>query len=70
MRAHACDVLRSYLPGATLTNVGIFAPARRSNLLISFYASHLGESQGLGGAMHAELGKLIPSFVKRAKRSE
>src|SRR6185369_5236378 len=24
-RAHACDVLRGYLPGATLTNVGVFA---------------------------------------------
>ena len=24
VRAHACDVLRSYLPAATLTNVGLF----------------------------------------------
>jgi hypothetical protein len=24
VRAHACDVLRSYLPAATLTNVGMF----------------------------------------------
>ena len=30
----------------------------------------LAECRVLGTAMHAELGKLIPSFVKRAKRSE
>ena len=34
VRAHACDVLRSYLPAATLTNVGTFR--RRSGLRVSF----------------------------------
>ncbi len=71
VRAHACDVMRSYLPGATLTNLGVFATGQAfEHLLNRLYASPLAECRGLGTAMHAELGKLIPSFVKRAKRSE
>ncbi len=71
VRAHACDVMRSYLPGATLTNLGVFATGQAfEHLLNRLYASPLAECRGLGTAMHAELGKLIPSFVKRAKRSD
>ena len=71
VRAHACDVMRSYLPGATLTNLGVFATGQAfEHLLNRLYASPLPECRALGTAMHAELDKLIPSFVKRAKRSE
>jgi thymidylate synthase ThyX len=71
VRAHACDVLRSYLPAATLTNVGMFGVGQAFEYLISkFYADELSEAQELGAAMHGELNQLIPSFVKRAQRNE
>ena len=71
VRAHACDVMRSYLPGATLTNLGVFATGQAfEHLLNRLYASPLGECHGLGAAMHGELQRLIPSFVKRAKKSD
>jgi thymidylate synthase ThyX len=71
VRAHACDVMRSYLPGATLTNLGVFATGQAfEHLLNRLYASLLPECRALGGAMHAELSALIPSFVKRAKKSD
>ena len=71
VRAHACDVMRSYLPGATLTNLGVFATGQAfEHLLNRLYASPLGECAALGAAMHGELGKLIPSFVKRARKSD
>ncbi|MBM4299233.1 MAG: thymidylate synthase, partial [Deltaproteobacteria bacterium] len=71
VRAHACDVLRSYLPAATLTNVGMFGVGQAFEYLISkFYSHELSEAQALGAAIHGELNQLIPSFVKRAQRNE
>jgi thymidylate synthase ThyX len=71
VRAHACDVLRSYLPAATLTNVGMFGVGQAFEYLISkFYSQDLTEINELAGAMHRELNQLIPSFVKRAQRNE
>ena len=71
VRAHGCDVLRSYLPAATLTNVGMFGVGQAFEYLISkFYSHGLSEAQELGGAIHAELNQLIPSFVKRAQLNE
>jgi thymidylate synthase ThyX len=63
--------MRSYLPGATLTNLGVFATGQAfEHLLNRLYASPLGECAALGAAMHGELQRLIPSFVKRAKKSD
>ena len=71
VRAHACDVLRSYLPAATLTNVGMFGVGQAFEYLISkFYSHELTEAKELGGAMHSELNQLIPSFVKRAQLNQ
>ena len=71
VRAHACDVLRSYLPAATLTNVGMFGVGQAFEYLISkFYSHELNEAKDLGSAMHGELNQLIPSFVKRAQSNE
>jgi thymidylate synthase ThyX len=71
VRAHACDVLRSYLPAATLTNVGMFGVGQAFEYLISkFYSQDLIEIKDLAGAMHGELNQLIPSFVKRAQLNE
>ena len=71
VRAQACDVLRSYLPAATLTNVGMFGVGQAFEYLISkLYSLELSEAKELGKAMHAELNQLIPSFVKRAQSNE
>lgn len=70
VRAHACDVLRSYLPAATKTNVGLFGVGQAFEyLLTKLYSHDLAEAQALAPAMHEELRMLIPSFVKRAKVS-
>jgi thymidylate synthase ThyX len=71
VRAQACDVLRSYLPAATLTNVGMLGVGQAFEYLISkFYSHDLTEAKELAGAMHGELAELIPSFIKRAQRNE
>ncbi len=68
VRAQACDVLRSYLPAATLTNLGMFGVGQAFEYLLSKLCSHeLSEAKELAGAMHGELNQLIPSFVKRAQ---
>ena len=71
VRAHACDVMRSYLPGATLTNVGIFASGQAFEHLVNrLLSEELAECAGLGEAIKRELDDVIPAFVKRAKRSD
>ncbi len=71
VRAQACDLLRGYLPAATLTNVGFFGVGQAFEyLLTKLYSHELSEAKNLAGAIHRELNQLIPSFVKRAKRSE
>jgi thymidylate synthase ThyX len=71
VRAHACDVLRSYLPAATLTNVGMYGVGQAFEYLISKLHSHeLSEARELGQSIHGELDQLIPSFVKRAQPNE
>ena len=71
VRAHACDVTRGYLPGATRTNVGVFASGQAYEHLINRLLSQpLGELNTLGDALKRELDELIPAFVKRARRSD
>src|SRR5215470_8893312 len=71
VRAQACDVLRSYLPAATVTNVGLFGVGQAFEYLLSkLYSNPLTEAQELASAMHGDLNQLIPSFVKRAQRNE
>jgi thymidylate synthase ThyX len=68
VRAHACDVLRAYLPAATLTNVGMFGVGQAFEYLLSkLYSHELTEAKDLAEAMRDELNQLIPSFVKRAQ---
>jgi thymidylate synthase ThyX len=71
VRAHACDVLRSLLPMATLTNVGIFGTGQAFEYLLSkCYSSPLTEIRSAAEAMHRSLNRLIPSFVKRARPND
>src|SRR5262249_53330322 len=71
IRAQACDILRSYLPAATLTNVGLFGVGQAfEHLLNKLYSHELTEAQLIATGIHASLNQLIPSFVKRARGSE
>jgi thymidylate synthase ThyX len=71
VRAQACDVLRSYLPAATLTNVGMFGAGQAFEYLLSkLYSNELSEAKAVAGAMHGELNQLIPSFIKRAQPND
>lgn len=67
VRARACDSLRFFLPAATMTNAGLYGNGRAFEYLITKMHAHpLGEIRKLAASMHEELGKAIPSFVKRA----
>lgn len=67
IRAKTCDILRGLLPASTLTNMGFFGDGRAYEYLITkMYADDLVEMKELGAMMEEELGKVIPSFVKRA----
>lgn len=71
LRTKACDVLRCLLPAATLTNVGLFGNGRfYQGLLTRLYTSALPECNRRAAEGHEELNKIIPKFVKRAKRDE
>jgi thymidylate synthase ThyX len=71
VRAQVCDVLRSYLPAATLTNVGLFGVGQAFEYLLSkLYSHETSEARQLATAIHGELNQLIPSFVKRAQRND
>jgi len=68
IRAHACDVLRAYLPISTRTNVGLFGVGQAFEYLLTKLYSHpLTEMRQLAEQMHGELNTVIPSFVKRAR---
>jgi len=67
VNARAYDALRGLLPAATLTNMGVFGNGRFfESLLIKLRLSELTELRGLAQAMQGELGKVIPSFIRRA----
>lgn len=71
IRAQACDILRSYLPAATLTNVGLFGVGQAfEHLLNKLYSHDLSEAQHIASGIHGSLNHLIPSFVKRARQNE
>ena len=67
IRAKVCDLLRGILPAATLTNAGFYGNGRAFEyMLAKMYVSPLSEARAVARASHAELSKVIPSFVKRA----
>jgi thymidylate synthase ThyX len=71
LRTKACDILRDLLPASTLTNVGLFGNGRfYQHLLTRLYSHELPECNRRAAEAHAELNKVIPKFVKRAKRDE
>lgn len=67
IKAKACDVLRAYLPAATITNVGFFGVGQSLEYVITkCYAHPLAEIRALAKSAQTELKKVIPSLVGRA----
>jgi thymidylate synthase ThyX len=67
IKARTLDILRTLLPAATLTNLGITGNGRSFEyLLIKLYTSPLQEIRNLAIELNKELDSIIPSFIKRA----
>lgn len=66
VRARALDILRYYLPAATVTNIGITANGRAFEYLMTkLMSDELEEVRAIGQLMYEELSKVVPSLVKR-----
>ncbi|MBI2081176.1 MAG: FAD-dependent thymidylate synthase [candidate division NC10 bacterium] len=66
-RAQACDLLRYFLPTATLTNIGMTVNGRALEHLLTKMLSHpLPEARELAAAMKAEALHVIPTLIKYA----
>jgi thymidylate synthase ThyX len=67
VRAQACDLLRCFLPMATLTNVGVWGNGRALEyLLLGLLSDPFQENRWLGRAGAYELEQVIGPFIKRA----
>lgn len=67
LRAKVLDCLRGLLPASTFTNMGIFGNGRFYEQLIhKLHCENLAEMQDIGKKMFDELGKVIPSFIRRS----
>src|SRR2546421_4423954 len=71
IKAKACDAARGILPGATLSNVGIYGTGQAFEALLMRMRAHpLPEAQQYAAMMLTELRKVIPSFLTRVDRPE
>ena len=71
IKAKACDAARGILPGATLSNVGIYGTGQAFEaLLLRMRAHPLPEAQQYSAMMLDELRKVIPSFLTRVDLPE
>jgi len=71
IKTKACDTLRYLLPLATLANVGLFGNGRFfQNVLNHCYSSDLPEVRDIADRTRTQLDKIIPRYVKRAKRQD
>lgn len=70
LRAKVLDCLRGLLPASSMTNMGVFGNGRFFESLIQKMNVHnLVEMQDIGKKAFVELGKVIPSFIRRADGS-
>jgi thymidylate synthase ThyX len=70
-RATACDAVRSVLPVATKSTVGIFASSQAVESLVTHLLSEpLKEAQDVGRLILEQARKVVPSFLKRVDMPE
>jgi thymidylate synthase ThyX len=71
IKAKACDAARGILPGATLSNVGIYGTGQGYEaLLLRMRAHPLPEARTYAAMMLEELRKVIPSFLTRVDKED
>lgn len=71
VRAQACDAIRSLLPVATTSTVGIYASGQAiESLIMHLLSDDLKEAQETGQAILKEARKVIPMFLERADKPE
>jgi thymidylate synthase ThyX len=70
LRAKVLDCLRGLLPASTLTNMGVYGNGRFFETMIQkLNCNDLAELQDIGKKAYQELGKVVPSFIRRAESS-
>lgn len=70
-RAQACDAIRTVLPVATKSTVGIYASGQALESLVMHLASdELAESRSAGENILREARKIIPAFLERADKPD
>lgn len=70
-RAQACDAVRSVLPVATKSTVGIFASGQAlENLIMSLLADELPEARETGQKILDECRKVLSTFLERADKPD
>ncbi|HSW85776.1 MAG TPA: dTMP kinase [Candidatus Saccharimonadales bacterium] len=70
-RAQACDAVRSVLPVATKSTVGIFASGQAlESLIMHLLSDELPEARKTGQDLLVQARKIIPMYLERADRPE
>ncbi len=70
-RAQACDAIRSVLPVATKSTVGIFASGQAlESLIMHLQSDELPEARITGHELLAQARKVMPTFLERADKPE
>jgi len=70
-RAQACDAVRSVLPVATKSTVGIYASGQAlESLIMHLQSDELPEARDVGQSMLKEARKTIPTFLERADKPD
>jgi len=70
LRAKVLDCLRGLLPASALTNMGMYGNGRFFETMIQKLNCHnLSELQEIARGSQQELGKVIPSFIRRSDHS-
>ena len=68
-RAQACDAIRTVLPVATKSTVGIFASGQAlESLIMHLQSDELAESRTVGDKLLTEGRKVVPTFLERADK--
>jgi dTMP kinase len=70
-KAQACDAIRSLLPVATKSTVGIYASGQAlESLIMHLLSDELPEARTVGQQILVHARKVIPSFLERADKPE
>jgi thymidylate synthase ThyX len=70
-RAQACDAVRTVLPAATRSTVGIFGSAQAiDNLIMNLMSQPLEEARVVGQKILNEVRKVVPAFFERTDLPE